>query len=229
MGVGGALCALIAALVSLTLLPALLGALGPRVNALSPRRWQEAIAPRGAGPSARLLVPALAARDAPPGAGRGRRRGAADRARAAVPADRVHRRRRERAARATSRRAWSTTRSSTEFPPSRDLAGLRRRRAAAPAARGRALRARLGRCPASPVAPPRGRRRLADRPRSRPGRRSASRPRSSCATCGRSPAPFAGPRRRRRPPRSSTSRRRCATRCRSRSAILAPPRSSSCS
>ncbi len=44
MGVGGALCALIAAGVSVTLLPALLGALGERVNAGAPRRWKRAIA-----------------------------------------------------------------------------------------------------------------------------------------------------------------------------------------
>jgi uncharacterized membrane protein YdfJ with MMPL/SSD domain len=44
MGVGGALCALIAAAVSLTLLPALLAVLGERVNAGGPRRWKEAIA-----------------------------------------------------------------------------------------------------------------------------------------------------------------------------------------
>jgi RND superfamily putative drug exporter len=44
MGVGGTLCALIAAAVSLTLLPALLGMLGERVNAGGPRRWKEAIA-----------------------------------------------------------------------------------------------------------------------------------------------------------------------------------------
>ncbi|MGH2949508.1 MAG: MMPL family transporter, partial [Solirubrobacteraceae bacterium] len=43
MGVGGALVALTAALVSLTVLPALLAALGPRVNALSLRRWQVAM------------------------------------------------------------------------------------------------------------------------------------------------------------------------------------------
>jgi uncharacterized membrane protein YdfJ with MMPL/SSD domain len=43
MGVGGSLCALIAAGVSLTLLPALLGALGDRVNRGGPRRWREAI------------------------------------------------------------------------------------------------------------------------------------------------------------------------------------------
>jgi RND superfamily putative drug exporter len=43
MGVGGLMVALTAAFVSLTLLPALLAALGPRVNALAPRRWQVAI------------------------------------------------------------------------------------------------------------------------------------------------------------------------------------------
>jgi uncharacterized membrane protein YdfJ with MMPL/SSD domain len=43
MGIGGALVALVAALVALTLLPALLAALGPRVNAFSPRRWREAM------------------------------------------------------------------------------------------------------------------------------------------------------------------------------------------
>src|SRR3954447_7127818 len=43
MGVGGLVCALMAALVATTLLPAILAALGPRVNALSPRRWQESI------------------------------------------------------------------------------------------------------------------------------------------------------------------------------------------
>jgi uncharacterized membrane protein YdfJ with MMPL/SSD domain len=43
MGVGGLVCALAAALVSLTLLPAILAALGPRVNSLSPKRWQAAL------------------------------------------------------------------------------------------------------------------------------------------------------------------------------------------
>ena len=43
MGIGGVLVALTAAFVSLTLLPALLAALGPRVNALSPRRWRVAL------------------------------------------------------------------------------------------------------------------------------------------------------------------------------------------
>jgi RND superfamily putative drug exporter len=40
MGVGGVLVSLTAMLVSITVLPALLAALGPRVNALSPKRWQ---------------------------------------------------------------------------------------------------------------------------------------------------------------------------------------------
>jgi uncharacterized membrane protein YdfJ with MMPL/SSD domain len=43
MGVGGILVTLVAATVSLTLLPALLAALGPRVNALSPTRWRAAM------------------------------------------------------------------------------------------------------------------------------------------------------------------------------------------
>ena len=44
MGVGGGVGALIAVGVSLTLLPALLGVLGERVNALGLKRWKEAIA-----------------------------------------------------------------------------------------------------------------------------------------------------------------------------------------
>jgi uncharacterized membrane protein YdfJ with MMPL/SSD domain len=43
MGVGGVLVALTAAVVSLTVLPAILAALGPRVNALSLKRWQVAM------------------------------------------------------------------------------------------------------------------------------------------------------------------------------------------
>jgi RND superfamily putative drug exporter len=49
MGVGGGICALMAAVVSLTLLPAMLGALGERVNALSPRRWRRSLARDAAG------------------------------------------------------------------------------------------------------------------------------------------------------------------------------------
>lgn len=40
MGIGGALVALVAAVVSLTVLPALLAVLGPRIDALSPARWR---------------------------------------------------------------------------------------------------------------------------------------------------------------------------------------------
>ena len=98
MGVGGALCALIAAGVSLTLLPALLGALGERVNAGGPRRWKEAIAREAAGErsgfwyrhSRRVMRRPVRVRDVCGGA--------ADRARAPVPADRVHRDRRVGAA-----------------------------------------------------------------------------------------------------------------------------------
>ena len=43
MGYGGVLVALTAALVSLTVLPALLAVLGPRVNALSLKRWKQAV------------------------------------------------------------------------------------------------------------------------------------------------------------------------------------------
>lgn len=40
MGVGGVICAIVAATVALTVLPAILVALGERVDALSPRRWR---------------------------------------------------------------------------------------------------------------------------------------------------------------------------------------------
>ena len=43
MGYGGVLVALTAALVSLTVLPALLAVLGPRVNALGLKRWRDAV------------------------------------------------------------------------------------------------------------------------------------------------------------------------------------------
>ena len=72
MGAGGVLVALSAALVSLTLLPALLAVLGPRVNALGLRRWQVAMQRDAAHVQEGAVVPALARRDAPPGAGRDR-------------------------------------------------------------------------------------------------------------------------------------------------------------
>ena len=64
MGVGGVLVALTAALVSLTLLPALLAVLGPRVNALSLKRWQVAMQRDAAHVQAGPVVPALARGDA---------------------------------------------------------------------------------------------------------------------------------------------------------------------
>ena len=42
MGIGGVLASLVAAAVALTILPALLAALGPRINALSLARWRRA-------------------------------------------------------------------------------------------------------------------------------------------------------------------------------------------
>ena len=66
MGIAGALVALVAAALALVVLPALLTVLGPRVNALAPKRLQRA-ADRDARPAEiGLLVPAVAVRDAPP-------------------------------------------------------------------------------------------------------------------------------------------------------------------
>ena len=67
MGIAGALVALLAAALALIVLPALLSVLGPRVNALAPKRLARA-ADRDARPAeTRLLVPAVAARDATSG------------------------------------------------------------------------------------------------------------------------------------------------------------------
>ena len=98
MGYGGVLVALTAALVSLTVLPAMLAVLGPRVNALGLKRWKAVAGPRRRARAGGRLVPLLAVGHAAAGADRRRHRRAADRDGAAVPADRVHRRRRERAA-----------------------------------------------------------------------------------------------------------------------------------
>ena len=65
MGIGGALVALVAALVALTLLPALLAVLGPRVNAAEPAPLAGGAAARRRARAVRLLVPALAGGDAP--------------------------------------------------------------------------------------------------------------------------------------------------------------------
>ena len=156
MAYGGALVALTAALVSLTVLPALLAVLGPRVNALALKRWQVAIQRDAAHVRARPLVPVLAVGDAPARPDRDRHVGAADRARAAVPADRVHRRRRRACCRATARRAWSRTRSTPSSPPGRTapiyaVARTGRRGARCGATRGGSARRRDVAVPPRPV------------------------------------------------------------------------------
>ena len=93
MGLGGMMVSLIAAAVALTVLPAVLALLGPRVNALAPKRLQRAGEDEARGPQTGLLVPAVARRDAPA------RRGSAIASAAvlialgaAVPGHQVHRR-----------------------------------------------------------------------------------------------------------------------------------------
>ena len=66
MGLGGALVALLAATISLTVLPAVLALLGNRVNACAPRFLQRRAEADARPDEKRLLVPALALRDAPP-------------------------------------------------------------------------------------------------------------------------------------------------------------------
>ena len=220
MGVGGALCALIAAGVSLTLLPALLGILGEKVNAGGPRRWKEAIArearaersgfwyrhsqrvmrrPVPVATGAAILLIALGApfltikfTGIDP---------------SVLPSDQPAR--------------IVDDAIKHEFPPSETSpvyiavratpAELRTyARAAAGAGRAAADRAR------------------ADRPDRARASRSATRRRPSCARCARSrrrsSTPSAG-----RPRASSTSRSRCASTSRSRWRSLRPPRCSSCS
>ena len=63
MGYGGVLVALTAALVSLTVLPALLAVLGPRVNALGLKRWKQARRARRRARAGGPLVPVLAVGD----------------------------------------------------------------------------------------------------------------------------------------------------------------------
>ena len=128
MGIAGALVALLAAALALVVLPALMAVLGPRVNALAPKRLQRA-ADRDARPEARgfwyRLSKFVMRR---PGTSRRAERGVPDRARDSVHRDQVHHRQRRRAA------------DERERPP-----GQRRARAAVPAephlaARGRRRR-----------------------------------------------------------------------------------------
>ena len=210
MGVGGALVALTAALVSLTVLPALLAALGPRVNALSLKRWQVAMhrdaAHVRAGPWYRFSQVVM------------RRPGPIAAATAVLlialglPFLRIeftgvdasvlpHGPLRARGA----GRARHRVPARTHVADLRRGAVRRRRRRARLRAAARAACPASRRCPS----PTRGRRPLADRRRDRLAPRCPSRPRTSCATS-------APPTRRSRsrsaaaPPCSWTSRRRCA-------------------
>ena len=156
MGVGGRVCALMAALVALTLLPALLAALGPRVNALSPRRWQEAIHRDAARRAQRLLVPPLAhvmRRPVPVAIGAATLLIVLGHA---VLRHQVHRRRRSVLPRDHSARVVDDA-LATEFPPSDT------RRSTSRSARGTAARRRCERYAQRlaevPVAPPRVQRR----------------------------------------------------------------------
>ena len=90
MGIGGALVALAAALIALTVLPAILALLGERVNSLSPKFLQRRARGRLAPRLPRLLVPPLAHSDAIPGTDRPRQRDLPHRARHPVLLDRVH-------------------------------------------------------------------------------------------------------------------------------------------
>ena len=133
MGAGGVLVALTAALVSLTLLPALLAVLGPRVNALGLKRWQVAMDRDAAHVQAGWLVPLLAGRDAPPG--RRSRFAAALLIVLGLPFLRIEFTGVDASVLPTERSArWSTTRSTRvpARPPSRRSRGRGRRRAPAP-------------------------------------------------------------------------------------------------
>ena len=210
MGVGGALCALIAAGVSLD------AAAGAARRAGRARERGRAAAlegrdrARGRRRAERVLVPALAAGDAAAGAVRRRRGRAADRDGAAVPADRVHGRGRVGAA-VAAERAGGRRRDQGRVPAERDVAGVRGDRAGD--AGGAGARVRGSGCRA-PVAPPRGGR-GADRPdrAGRAARRRREGPRRRRAGGGRA-VRLLGRRADRR--RSSTSRRRSPTICRSR-------------
>ena len=103
MGLGGVAAVLVAMLAALTVLPALLAVLGPRINALRvplpgpPRRRRARSAGASGGGTGRLGA-ARPQRDAPAGALPGRRAGGPRRAGRSVPADRVRRHRRAGAA-----------------------------------------------------------------------------------------------------------------------------------
>src|SRR5205085_12497218 len=90
MGIAGAAVALVAATLALVVLPALLALLGPRVNALAPKRLQRAADRDARATGERCLVPALTVRNATPRAGRGTQRDIPDRTRNSLHRDQVH-------------------------------------------------------------------------------------------------------------------------------------------
>ena len=223
MGIAGALVALLAATLALLVLPALLAVLGPRVNALAPKRLQRA-ADRDARPGAeRRLVPPVAVRDAAAGPDRGRQRRAADRARDPVLRHQVHHRQRARPAprreRAAGRRRAQPA-SSRRTGPRRSRSSSAHRR---PRRRCERSRAESSSSPTSPRSPAAARRRRRPRWSSvAPGQRAAerrhpaARPRRPGARSSRSTS--ASPARRPRTSTSSTASRRTCRSC-SRSSI----------
>ena len=121
MGVAGAITAVVAGTVALTALPALLD---PARRSRQRARALAAATSRGHH-RARLLLPAVAVRHAPPGRRRARDGDRARAGRPAVPAHRVRRRRRERAARGVEREG-RRQRAANGLPAGADLAAAGR-------------------------------------------------------------------------------------------------------
>ena len=190
MGIAGAVVALVAATLALVVLPALLASsvrasTRSRPSGCSGRRTATR-ARRRAG-----LVPAVAVRDAPPGAYRRAERGVADRARDSVHRHQVHQRHRERAA-AERERAPGRRHARARVPAEPNLAGRGRRRRprrlSAGQGPGRADQPTAGRLRGRAGAAGRRRTTRCSPSRRRSGR-SAQRPSSSCATSARSATP----------------------------------------
>ena len=99
MGIGVSVVALVAAAISLVVLPALFAVLQHRVNSLAPKRWQRARLAETTAEAHGFWYRLAQVRDALPGRGRPDRHGRPARARCAIPRGEVHRRRRHRPAR----------------------------------------------------------------------------------------------------------------------------------
>ena len=142
MGIGGALVALLAAAISLTVLPAVLALLGERVNSLAPAFLQRRAEADARPATDGLLVPALAHRDARPGPDRARQRGLPDRARDPVLQHQLHLGRRPGPARGRERPPGRRRRFAPSSRPSATRRSSSRSRAAAPRPRSVAARGR---------------------------------------------------------------------------------------